>query len=543
MALFGPQFIFTIIMFILLTKLGKFYSYGRYLLCHKLYRYLSPNSVELKKSVRTHYKSQTKCKKMSRLFEIDDDKEEFNIPEGATIELSMSPVVAHDLHFIKYSDDFQSFVDVSQIAIIIYTSTEVYMAIFRPSDEINLSVVWCAMAILYGMTTLASIARNYLRTSEGALLFMFAGVSFILSLLVQLADRKFFDFQLKDAFRNVSSNTLALISTSFQTQPPSPNAKVSKHTETTTNQKIYSQLKYYSTNDLLFTCCIAFLSAFIGALFFFPAFRLARLHSLSLKYSQGSKSKRFLFYLSFILPLLVSICWLKFETDAKVTNKTATTGANSTINKFINLINLEKTNSHFFSSTKVFFLNVLFATNLKIYLVVFFFLLRLALYRHYAQSYLNLAFEIAASIRKQSTKVTNTKYMSSISSIYQYYGVVANQYIVPLYVLLFMVFLLKTLGNYTWCGDIQCCNTVVDLLSSWSSNLRQNASNSPNLFKRLESTHFNISQSHHALNKIFTPYVLRSLIGYFTFWTSTIWFTISCIGLLYYHYIDSNYVV
>lgn len=60
MALFGPQLIFTLIMFVLLTKLGKFYSLGRFILCHKLFRYLSPGNEELKKSVRTFYKNNSK---------------------------------------------------------------------------------------------------------------------------------------------------------------------------------------------------------------------------------------------------------------------------------------------------------------------------------------------------------------------------------------------------------------------------------------------------------------------------------------------------
>lgn len=51
MAVFGPQLIYTVIMFVLLTKLGKFYSFGRFILCNKLVRYLAPTSDELKKSV------------------------------------------------------------------------------------------------------------------------------------------------------------------------------------------------------------------------------------------------------------------------------------------------------------------------------------------------------------------------------------------------------------------------------------------------------------------------------------------------------------
>jgi hypothetical protein len=114
-----------------------------------------------------------KNKKLSKLFEIDEKKEEFNIPEGAEIELAMAPVKPYDLYYIKYADDFQSFVDISCIALFIYATTEVYIAFFKPSDEVNLSVVWCGMALCYGIMTLSTIALNYIRTEEGENLFLY----------------------------------------------------------------------------------------------------------------------------------------------------------------------------------------------------------------------------------------------------------------------------------------------------------------------------------------------------------------------------------
>lgn len=496
-----------------------------------------------------------KNKKLNRLFEIDDDKEEFNIPEGATIELAMSPVLPHDLYYIKYTDDFQSFVDVSCIAILIYITTEIYMAFFRPVDEINLSVVWCSMVILYGIASLSSIALNYLRTSEASLLFVFASLSFILSMLVQLADTKFFDFNLKDAFRNLTTNAFDLIQANMDYRLDLTNDATQKsdsvtNKHSTTSQKIYSQLKTYSTNDLLFTCFIATLSAFIGALLFFPAFRLARLHFLCLKYSAGSKSKRFIYYLSFLLPLMVSLCWFKtnFASTIKVSLESDQKSDNTseTVKQFLNLIKTDQTNYSFKKFKQHFsycFLNILAANNLKIYLIISVFLLRVLLYRHYAQSYLNLAFELASSIRNQTAKLTNVKYMSTVSSIYQYYGVVASQYVIPLYILLFLSLLLKTLGGYTWCGNSVLCNEFVDSVAFYATSFRSNATSSTNILKKLETSHFNVTLGHSALNTIFTPFVLRSLIGYFTFWTCTIWFAISCFGLLYYQYIDRQVVI
>ncbi len=57
MAVFGAQLVYTLIMFLLLTKLGKFYSYGRYLLCHKLYRYVCPSTEDLKKAVNNFFRN------------------------------------------------------------------------------------------------------------------------------------------------------------------------------------------------------------------------------------------------------------------------------------------------------------------------------------------------------------------------------------------------------------------------------------------------------------------------------------------------------
>ena len=136
------------------------------------------------------------------MFDIDDAKDEFNIPEGLELELTMNPVLATDLPHIKYTDEFQSFVDISLIGMLIYTTTEIYAGFFPTMalNEINLSMVWCAAIGVYGVSALTSIAMNYLRSSgaEASLMFIFASLSFVLSLVLQLGDGKFFDFQVGD---------------------------------------------------------------------------------------------------------------------------------------------------------------------------------------------------------------------------------------------------------------------------------------------------------------------------------------------------------
>jgi hypothetical protein len=494
----------------------------------------------------------------------------------------MAPVQPADLYYIKYTDDFQSFIDVSLIALIIYITTEIYYNLFQPHGEVNLSVVWCGMIVGYGFLTLSSITLNYLRTSEASLLLVFAGLSFMLSLLVQLADTKFFDFNLKDAFRNFSNSTVTLIqqhleSQMLQTDDASSDAQKSQtqqqqqnYPRPTTSQKIYSHIKTYSTNELMFTCTLAAVSGFIGALLFFPSFRLARLHYLCLKYSDNSKFKRFVYYLSFMLPLLISLCWVKTSVFTRQPRRSAngtlldevnSTNAADTVQAFLDYItksdqtedNWDNSNNQTVISyakevqkTLVTGLTfVLKADNLHVYLILFAVALRIVLYNYYAQSYLNLGFELASSLRQRATRITNLQYINTLSSIYQYYGVVASQYVIPLVILLFMSFLLKTLGNYSWCGQAVWCQDVTAYVSSAVAPNRtaEGGTSSGHLFKQLETAGFNFTLGHSALSTIFTPFVLRSLIGYFTFWICTIWFTISCFGLLYYQYIDRSIVL
>ncbi len=334
------------------------------------------------------------------------------------------------------------------ITLIIYATTEVYIAFFKPTDEINLSLVWCSMALMYGVSCLGSIALNYLKTEEASLLYVFTCLSFVMSLIVQLADTKLFDFNLKNAFRNVSTNTINLIQAHTSLNLLNLTDSVNPTVASASSSRIYAQLKTFSTNELLFTCSIAMLSGIIGGLLFFPSFRLARLHFLCLKFSGETKLKRFMFYINFILPLAVSFCWIKIS-EGRMKGSSIDRNAlvsNDTSQLFLSMVMPKHTAKVEATNPYKLIYNVLVESNLKIYLIIIIFVLRLSLFRYYAQSHLNLAFELASNLRKSSTRITNLKYINTVSSIYQYYGVVASQYVVPMFILLFLVLMLKTLG-------------------------------------------------------------------------------------------------
>lgn len=404
-------------------------------------------------------------------------------------------MAANELVYIKFSDEFQSFVDVSLIGLLIYLTSEVYYGLFQPAqDEMNLSVFWCCAILIYGLNSLLSLTFNYLYSSEGSICLIFAGTSFVTSLLAQLADERIFDFGLKRAFVNFSTNIVQYMNTSDIYQP---------------------NFTTYSQNEFIFSCFLALLSGLIGGMFFFPAFRLAKIHLLALKYTQ-SIIKRFFIYINFILPLVISLCWFKSFTKRSISIELDEEPKLSQI-VLVELIKLVK--SHSF----------------KLYLIVILFFLRLVLYKTYAQAYLNTAYENATILRRSANKISSKKYISTVSQIYQYYGVVANQYILPLVILIFLTFLMKTMGNLNWC-DLDWCKDVLNTLNDYLPK-RSQSNRDFSLFKSIDE----LSKMNNNLNdikNIFSPTVWHSIIGYLTFWSNTVWFAISCIGLLYYQYVD-----
>ena len=429
-----------------------------------------------------------------------------------SLEVGLAPVKEHDLIYIKFTDDFQSFIDISLITLVIYGSTEVYYALFQPKNEINLSILWLLTVLIYGLMTLSKITLNYMRSDEGSLCIIFAGLSFIVSLLLQLGDKKLFDLDLKSVYSNLTQNFNDLFDNyTKQFKNEDSNASVTA----TTTQSTYH-------NHLLYSCLLALLSGYIGALFVFPSLRLAKLHLLCMKYSAESRLKKAALYINFLFPLFISILWFQIAPQENDNTKKAS--------KFAHYL--------FHSSS------------LKFFLIILFFITRTVFYRTYAQTYLNTAYEQAIILRKRTMKLTNVQFQSTIISIYKYYGVVANQYMIPMFMLLFLTLMMKTLGDLTWC-DFDVCErfnqNIISYLQYYSivsnDTDQQSARQSFQIFKQFEINTFNATNaSYISFRNVFTSAILRSLIGYLTFWTCFTSFMVSCIGLLYYQYMDRSAV-
>ena len=109
--------------------------------------------------------------------------------------------------------------------------------------------------------------------------------------------------------------------------------------------------------------------------------------------------------------------------------------------------------------------------------------------------------------------------------------------------------MLKTLGDLSWC-DLDVCDSINKNIVSYlkyysivSDQQQAGTRQSFQLFKQFESSAFNSTTTTYlSIRSVFTSSILRSLIGYLTFWTCFTSFMVSCIGLLYYQYMDRSIV-
>lgn len=67
--------------------------------------------------------------------------------------------------------------------------------------------------------------------------------------------------------------------------------------------------------------CIAVLCGIVGAIFTFPGLRMARMHWDSLKYCREKKLLQLLLNVSFVLPFILVVLWIKPVSREYLTNR------------------------------------------------------------------------------------------------------------------------------------------------------------------------------------------------------------------------------
>lgn len=165
----------------------------------------------------------------------------------------------------------------------------------------------------------------------------------------------------------------------------------------------------------------------LGAIFTFPGLRMARMHWDSLKYCQGNKCMQILLNVSFALPFLLVILWIKPVSRDYLTVR-------------------------IFGSMDAPLLTVEAFETARLVAVILTVILRFALMPVYLQAYLNIAYQRVEEQKKEAGRITNLELQKNIASIFYYLCVVTLQYVAPIIMCLYFVLMYKTLGEFTWRG-------------------------------------------------------------------------------------------
>ncbi|EEC16752.1 transmembrane protein 161B, putative [Ixodes scapularis] len=158
----------------------------------------------------------------------------------------------------------------------------------------------------------------------------------------------------------------------------------------------------------------------------------------------------------------------------------------------------------------------------RILLVLGVVLLRLLLMPRYLQSYLNLAPERMADMRKEAGNISNVELQRKVVRVFYYLCVVALQYVAPLLTCAFTALLLKTLaekqGRATFVAPMPAARSAESSAESILSTSQQ----------------FSLTLA--GLRSVFTPVLFKGVLSFMTWWLCAVSFATSVVGLVYHSY-------
>ncbi len=171
-AVLGVQIVITMVMASTMSKIGPFVSFSRWLLTATgLIRYVHPSDEELKQIAlvpikdkkKSHHNRRNDHKNGGANVNGGETIETFNVPKQNDLQLETARVSVIDVVQLRFYSEYQWLLDFSLYSLIVYVLTEVYIGYFpaRAAQEVNLSMVWCLLAVGFAYKILASLTGLY----------------------------------------------------------------------------------------------------------------------------------------------------------------------------------------------------------------------------------------------------------------------------------------------------------------------------------------------------------------------------------------------
>ncbi|XP_072396215.1 transmembrane protein 161B [Diabrotica undecimpunctata] len=496
MALLGAQLVITLIMISVIQKLGPHYSLARWLLCSTgLIRYLYPTDSELRELANIPKEKSKNRKNPKAQTNGKTTVDTFHIPRSLDIKLDSIKITRQDVIHIRYYTEYQWLVDFSVYAAVIYGATELYQVWFPLKNEINLSMVWCFLVILFAIKLLLGLTVQYFKGEESigerSTCIVMGFIYLLISMMVLIVDEKTLEIGLEDAYDSFNKSASVFL----EKQGLSSTGPASKIV-----------LKFF----------MAVWCGLLGALFTFPGIRLAKMHWVLLKYFQDNKLKQLLLNFTFALPFILVIFWIKPVSRDYLTDRI------------------------FSGRTEPLMTEDAF-DSLRLLAIVATMCLKLVLMPWYLQAYLDMAFHRLENQKKEAGRITNTELQKQIAAVFYYLCVVTLQYVAPIVLCSFFTLMYKTLGEYQWTGELlkyqPSDNETMVAAEKSLPNMEIFGSSEDS--KSISDTAAEFHLTLESLKSVFPKTVFRGLFGFATWWCCFLYFATTSFGLIYQSYFSN----
>jgi len=499
MAVLGVQFVITMMMATVLSRVGPHLSVARWLLSSRfasLVRYLHPSDEELRLLAPPPLRDKREKKKVRQAEKNGQTVSNgtFNIARNVDIQLDKVHVSVGDLVQLRYYAEYQWLLDFAAYSLITYTLSETFIFFMsdRASQEVNLSLVWLILVLGFAFKLLLSLTGQYFEGEEGgerSLVLVMGAAYLLFAMLVLVVDESTIETGLDAAYKSFNASAAAFLESNAGLDSSGPASKL--------------VTKFF----------IALWCGLIGALFTFPGLRVAKMHWDSLKTCE-SPTRSVLLHVGFILPLVLTTLWVRPLTRDPLT-----------VRLYRNMSAPLMTEGQFES--------------MRLYLIMLTVLYRLAVMPTYLQSYLNLAFHKVSELKQEAGKISNVDLQRRVIRVFYYLCVVTLQYICPMIMILYLSLLYKTLGGGSWDGSTTVAEAVTEECSA--ADTPPVAAEDISVEDIIPSEHVEAIKEQFSLawssfKHIFTPLVWRGLIGFSTWWCCFTWFSSAAIGIAYQTY-------
>uniref|UniRef100_A0A8P0TGB2 Transmembrane protein 161B n=3 Tax=Canis lupus familiaris TaxID=9615 RepID=A0A8P0TGB2_CANLF len=408
------------------------------------------------------------------------------IPKDIDLHLETKSVTEVDTLALHYFPEYQWLVDFTVAATVVYLVTEVYYNFMKPTQEMNISLVWCLLVLSFAVKVLFSLTTHYFKVEDGgerSVCVTFGFFFFVKAMAVLIVTENYLEFGLETGFTNFSDSAMQFLEKQgLESQGP-----VSK---------------------LTFKFFLAIFCSLIGAFLTFPGLRLAQMHLDALNLAT-EKITQTLLHINFLAPLFMVLLWVKPITKDYIMNPP--------LGKESVPLMTEAT----------------FDT-LRLWLIILLCALRLAMMRSHLQAYLNLAQKCVDQMKKEAGRISTVELQKMVARVFYYLCVIALQYVAPLVMLLHTTLLLKTLGNHSW-GIYPESSSTLPVDNTLPSN--SVSSELPSADGKMKVTVTQITVALSSLKNIFTPLLFRGLLSFLTWWIAACLFSTSLFGLFYHQYL------